>query len=110
MTPEMLDRFRLRLEARKRELMALSQNAEEARRPVTLDQQSVGRVSRQDALQQQAMANAHEQRRLSEARRIDAALARIDAGDFGYCDACGEDIAVKRLEIDPTVLPCIDCA
>ena len=74
-----------------------------------LEQQSVGRLSRQDALQQQAMAKAQEQRRGAEIRRIDAALKRLEEGDFGYCDECGEEIAARRLDIDPTTLRCVDC-
>ena len=80
------------------------------RRPVELDQTSVGRVSRMDAMQVQAMAVATEQRRHDEARRIEAAIKRIDEGEYGYCTACGADIAKKRLEADPTVATCIRCA
>lgn len=84
--------------------------SKESRATVMLDQQSVGRLSRMDALQGQAMAQAEEDRRQLAIRRIDAALARLDRGTFGECIECGEWIAVKRLEWDPTVLKCIDCA
>ncbi|MCZ0810711.1 MAG: TraR/DksA family transcriptional regulator [Pseudomonadota bacterium] len=77
---------------------------------VTLDQQAVGRLSRQDALQNQAMAKATHARRQTERKRLRAALARIDAGEFGYCDSCGEDIAPGRLELDPAATRCVDCA
>lgn len=80
------------------------------RRPVELDQSSVGRLSRMDALQMQAMAQATERRRAQEITRIEAALKRIDHGDYGWCATCGEAIAPKRLEADPTVATCIDCA
>ena len=103
-------RFRKLLEDRRAELAALSDDAAEKRKPVELDQQSVGRLSRQDALQQQAMAKAQDARRLMEIRKIDAALQRIGEGAFGWCEECGEEIAVKRLEIDPTALLCVTCA
>jgi len=77
---------------------------------VQLDQQSVGRLSRMDALQNQAMAKAQQARRDAEAKALRAALARIDADEFGYCEECGEDIAPKRLELNPTVTRCIGCA
>ncbi len=77
---------------------------------VQLDQQSVGRLSRMDALQNQAMAKAQQARRDAEARGLRAALTRIDEGEFGYCEDCGEDIAPKRLELNPTVTRCIGCA
>lgn len=77
---------------------------------VTLDQQSVGRLSRMDALQRQALAQATRRRREARRARIKAALARMDEGDFGFCDECGEEIAEKRLALDPTVSVCIECA
>ena len=80
------------------------------RATVTLDQQSVGRLSRMDAMQQQAMANATHQRRQQERSRLNAALARIKTDEFGICIDCGDDIAPKRLEANPTVLLCINCA
>ena len=77
---------------------------------VELDQQSVGRLSRMDALQNQAMAKAQQQRRDVEKRRLKAALMRMDDGEFGYCEDCGEDIALPRLRLDPGVTRCISCA
>jgi DnaK suppressor protein len=99
-----------RLLARQAELDAISRASAESRRPVELDQQSVGRLSRMDALQMQAMADATERQRAQQRARIAAALARIEAGDYGFCAACGEPIGAKRLENDPAVPTCIDCA
>jgi DnaK suppressor protein len=87
-----------------------SREASEARAPVELDQQSVGRLSRMDALQVQAMAQKTERRRQTRMAALRAALKRIDDGTFGACLACGEDIAPKRLEFDPASATCIDCA
>jgi DnaK suppressor protein len=56
------------------------------------------------------MAKAADARRAGEIRRIDAALARLDEGEYGYCVECGEPIAPKRLEIDPAVPRCAGCA
>jgi DnaK suppressor protein len=105
-----LERFRNILEGMKAELAKHSEETAEKRKPVELDQQSVGRLSRQDALQQQAMANAQEARRGMSIRKIDAALKRIDEQEYGWCAACGEEIALKRLEIDPTATYCAPCA
>lgn len=77
---------------------------------VELDQSSVGRVSRIDALQAQQMALATERNRSQELVRIDAALGRIVDGSYGECPDCGEEIAIKRLEFDPAIVKCIDCA
>lgn len=101
---------RARLEALRHEILALSQTAAEDRKPVSLDQQSVGRLSRQDSLQVQAMAKAADARRAGELRRIDAALARLAQGEYGFCVECGEAIDPKRLEIDPAAPRCRACA
>jgi len=82
----------------------------DSQKTVVLDQQSVGRLSRMDALQQQAMAKATQGRRAQSRTRIQAALARLDEGEFGYCTECGEEIPVKRLALDPTVPTCVSCA
>ena len=82
----------------------------ESQQVVELDQQSIGRLSRQDALQQQAMAKATQGRRDALRQRIAAALARLDEGDYGYCTECGEEIPQRRLALDPTLPTCISCA
>lgn len=102
--------LRAALVSRLEALRAASDTTAADRRPVELDQTSVGRVSRMDAMQGQAMALATERRRHDEARRIEAAIKRIDEGEYGYCISCGEAIAAKRLEADPTVATCIVCA
>jgi DnaK suppressor protein len=98
------------LEAEQAELADISAAGAEERRPVELDQQSVGRLSRMDALQVQAMAHATESRRQVRAQRIKAALARLAAGEYGYCVECGDEIPTARLEIDPTTPRCVDCS
>ncbi|HJM92069.1 MAG: TraR/DksA C4-type zinc finger protein [Alphaproteobacteria bacterium] len=98
------------LRARQVELRALSDGARDNRKPVELDQSKVGRLSRMDAMQDQAMAQEAERRRAGELQRIDAALARLKSGDYGYCVSCDEDIAPARLKLDPAVATCINCA
>jgi DnaK suppressor protein len=63
-----------------------------------------------DAIQGQAMAQASKERREQQLRLIDAALERLDEDEFGVCQECGRSIDPRRLEFDPTVLLCIDCA
>ena len=102
--------FKKRLLAMREEVEQLSEVTEDARKPVELDQTMVGRLSRMDALQEQAMQLATEGRRHAELQRIDAAIQRIVDGEFGECVSCGEDIEPKRLEYDPAIPTCIDCA
>jgi len=96
--------------ARRAELEDLQRLSEAAQGPVMLDQQSVGRLSRMDAMQQQAMAQAQDRARQKERVMIDAALTRIRDGDYGYCAECGEEIAEKRLALNPSAALCIRCA
>jgi len=92
------------------ELEAAADTAEGAAAIVELDQSKVGRLSRMDAMQAQAMAQASDERRAHTLRRIEAALKRIEDGEYGTCLECDEPINPKRLEFDPTVVLCIDCA
>jgi len=82
----------------------------DSRDPVALQQDSVGRLSRMDAMQQQAMAQATQKRRDAEKQRIRAALVRLDEGEWGWCLTCGEEIAQARLRHDPSVGQCVGCA
>ena len=42
-------------------------------------------------------------------KKIDETVAKIDSGDYGYCESCGVEIGLKRLEARPTATLCIDC-
>jgi DnaK suppressor protein len=42
-------------------------------------------------------------------KKIDETLSKIDSGDYGYCESCGVEIGLKRLEARPTASLCIDC-
>ena len=92
------------------QLLADLEAASAASAPVELDQTRVGRVSRMDALQQQAMSQAADRRRQLEVRQIDAALARIDADTFGLCAQCEEEIDTQRLDFAPANPLCLNCA
>ena len=104
------ERIAASLLQRRKEVLALIEGHGEDGKPVELDQTRVGRLSRMDALQSQAMAKETERRRQQELERIDAALARLEDGTYGDCVECGEPIAEKRLAFDPSAVLCIDCA
>ena len=99
-----------RLLALRNELEAVADASAESAAIVELDQSKVGRLSRMDAMQAQEMAKASGQRREAMLRNIEAALKRLDDGDYGICRDCEQPINPKRLEFDPTALYCIDCA
>ena len=102
--------FRGRHIAMKAELEGLQQISRGETATVMLDQQSVGRLSRMDALQRQAMGAEQARRRGHDLQRIAAALQRISDGEFGSCIHCGEDIAEGRLDFDPAITSCVQCA
>jgi len=101
-----LEYFKKCLEQRLKELT----DGQKAVRPLELDQSRVGRLSRMDAMQQQAMTQAATRLAAMEEQRIRTALKRMSAGDYGYCVHCDEEIAEGRLRVDPSFLTCIACA
>lgn len=105
-----IERFRAKLERMRETVRADGASGQAAAKPVMLDQASVGRLSRMDAIQGQNMAMEAQRRREIVVRDIDLALARIAAGDYGVCRSCSEDIDPRRLDIDPTASLCIACA
>ena len=102
--------FRARLLAAREALQTLASTTAEAAKPVELDQTRVGRVSRMDAMQSQAMSLEVKRRQELQLKKLGAALQRLDDGDYGYCIRCGEEINVDRLKVELTTLLCIDCA
>lgn len=96
-----IEYFKKRLIELKRELVDLLELSQDASSPVVLDQTSVGRLSRMDALQAQAMALETQRRRQLEIQKINAALKRMEDGEYGYCIKTGEEIPLQRLELDP---------
>jgi DnaK suppressor protein len=90
------------------ELRATIDASKAAARPVDLDE-PIGRLSRVDAMQQQGMVQAN--RNAAKARRaqIDAALARLEANEYGECLGCGEEVGFPRLKAKPEAALCIAC-
>lgn len=102
--------FEAKIQARLAELKRHSDSEKEAQAIVELDQQAIGRLSRMDALQNQAMAKAQQANRDLEVRRLQAALTRIREGEFGYCEDCGDEIPNARLGLDLAATKCVSCA
>lgn len=102
--------WRKKLCALRTELEVLESETADSREAVALDQTKVGRLSRMDALQGQAMSNAVAARRKQTLQRIEAALDRLEDDEFGYCLMCGDEISEKRLELDPAIPTCHVCA
>jgi len=103
------DHYRKRLLQLKEELVRVKELSVESTKPVKLDQASVGRLSRMDAMQVQSMAQETLRRYELQLEKIEGALRRIKSDDFGYCYVCDEEIENQRLEIDPTATRCVGC-
>ncbi len=110
LTAEMLEDLRGELERQLRRLEKSMSVSEEAARPVELDQQAVGRLSRMDSLQSQHMSQNLHEREQARYAAVCAALERMEAGEYGICVECGEEIAYGRLMVVPEAEHCPRCA
>ncbi len=102
--------FQQQLQDLENDIMELAQAGQAAASTVELDQARVGRLSRMDALQGQAMSKEVLRRRKEQLREVRKALQRIDAGDYGKCQECGANITFERLKFKPETQFCVDCA
>ncbi|GAA4362461.1 TraR/DksA family transcriptional regulator [Kangiella marina] len=104
-----IQHFKKQLLSLEAELMECLGLTSESSKAVELDQARMGRVSRGDAMQQQAMVSAAHQRDEKHLVKVRKALKRIDDDDYGFCLECGEDITMKRLDVAPETELCLDC-
>ena len=77
--------------------------------PVVLDQSSVGRLSRMDAMQQQAMAKATRRQAQLRLSQCQVALSAFDRDEYGLCRKCEEPIGCRRLTAKPEAPFCLEC-
>ena len=96
--------------ALRQDLLKAQETGDSAEEPVELDQARVGRLSRMDAMQAQAMSVETGRRRRQQLVGIDLALERVKDGDYGECFECAELINPKRLEANLIATLCITCA
>jgi DnaK suppressor protein len=108
MESDELEVRRLALVKLRDELSEMVSGTAEGVKPVDLDE-PIGRLSRLDAMQQQKMLA--ENRRAAQLRRrqVEAALGRIEAGEYGECQGCGEEIEERRLGARPEAALCLEC-
>jgi DnaK suppressor protein len=108
-TESQISTLRLQLTSQQQALQIQLVESDDASKPVTLDQQSVGRVSRIDAIQQQQMASANRDQTIALLQEVDAALKRVESDEYGLCQMCDEPIALLRLQAQPHTANCIIC-
>lgn len=103
-----LENYRQRLFLLKQEIE--QSIIEDSQQAVELDQSRMGRLSSMDALQHQQIALEVQRRLKRRLQAIEGALKRLDNDDFGFCYVCDEAITEARLNFDPTVTRCLQCA
>jgi len=106
--PDQLEARRRALLKLREELTELVESATDGAKPVDLGE-PIGRISRVDAMQQQKILAANRLAAQQRRRQVDAALSRIDAGEYGECVGCGEEIDPRRVEAQPEAPMCIQC-
>lgn len=104
-----IQKFNKQLLNKQNELLELKQSLKKSAATVMLDQNSVGRLSRMDAMQAQQMAIESERRCEQHLIQIKAAMKRIENDDYGHCEVCDEEIILGRLSIDPAATRCVEC-
>ena len=109
LTPAQIEELAGDLETLHAQLEDQLERIGEHSKPVELDQQLVGRLSRMDALQQQEMARASQAHMSAHLARVTAALRAVASGDYSFCRSCDNSIAFARLKASPDSSLCIGC-
>lgn len=109
LTQAQIDKLKALLQSLKQTLSSHLTQTRSDTKPVTLDQQSVGRVSRVDAIQQQQMAIASHDQASQQLKQAAQALHRIDTGEYGFCLNCAEPVLFARLQAQPIAELCLEC-
>lgn len=110
LSADQIEELRTALEGELARLLRSIGLSAEAAKPVPLDQTAVGRLSRMDSLQNQAMARGLAEREQARLGQIQAALERVAAGTYGRCTECDDDIDFGRLIVLPESPRCPTCS
>jgi DnaK suppressor protein len=108
-TPRQLAELREEIERSLIRLRRSVKQAAAAEKPIALDQTTVGRLSRMDALQNQHFNQGLQEREAANLVQMEEALRRLDEGSYGICADCAEPIPFPRLQVFPETLHCTSC-
>ena len=107
MNPRQLAHFRKMLEEMKRDLgQDIDRTVHTMQDEATIFADPNDRASQESDMSLE-LRNRDRERKLI--KKIDETISRIDLGEYGYCESCGIEIGLKRLEARPTATLCIDC-
>jgi DnaK suppressor protein len=108
MTPELLDSFRQTL---MEERARIVKNAKESFAASLNRSYETGRDSIDESTEEQLLSTELRLRDREKflLSKINGALERIDRGEYGSCQECGEEIGIRRLKLRPVTTLCVDC-
>jgi DnaK suppressor protein len=107
MNPKQLAHFKKMLEDMKRDLSQdIDRTVHTMQDEATIFADPNDRASQESDMSLE-LRNRDRERKLI--KKIDETISRIDAGEYGFCESCGVEIGLKRLEARPTATLCIDC-
>jgi len=107
MNPEQLAHFRNILNKWKQQLMEEADSTVyHMKEDAALYPDPIDRASQEEGFNLELRTRDRERKLL---KKIEQALDKIDKGDYGYCEDCGAEIGIRRLEARPTAVKCIDC-
>ena len=109
MAPEDLAHFKTQFTALAEQIQATLAQTEASEASIAPDN-AIGRLTRMEAIQAQAMSAAGRHRLKKRLAQVERALEQIEKGDYGTCVRCGEAIPRGRLEIMPEARLCVTCA
>jgi DnaK suppressor protein len=109
LTAEQIESFRQRLLEAKASAEAILRQTAGDEKPVEASGSSIGRLSRMDAIQVQAMAQMSRRQLQVRLLQFDAALATIENGTYGTCRSCKGPISLPRLDAVPEAPFCMEC-
>lgn len=100
--------IRARLLARRRQLLSSREKTKTTRRQLHTPEIETEEEARK--VQEHRLFETLDSRQKNEIEAIDAALTKLETGDFGLCDGCGERISIERLDVLPHTRWCLECA
>ena len=104
-----IEQCKQRLLSLRAELLDLEKSSKEATQPAELDQAGMDCLSRRASMQAQQMAEEGPRQRKRQLQKIEGALRRIEAGEYGKCFICEEELDAPGLSVDPTTTRCENC-
>jgi DnaK suppressor protein len=104
-----IEQCRQKLLSLRAELLDLEASSRAVTQSKEHDQVGNDRLSRRASMQAQQMAEEGPRQRKRQLQKIEGALRRIEAGEYGRCFVCEEELDATGLSVDPTTTRCLNC-